>query len=100
MLFRSVSQSRYTPTKHKIQNTTTRTYIKVRRGAISLVDNVNHVRRQHKRDPVPLEDPKHLRIAQEAAKVNVEEMAVTRHHDVVVVAITDACPQSTKNKMT
>ena len=57
---------------------------------LSLIDHVEHVRREQHRRAISLEAGKRLSIAQILPKVNVKHVSRKLDHDVVVVAIADA----------
>ena len=52
--------------------------------------DVNKVGREHKRRALALDAKLELDVAEKVAKVNVEKVAVGLHHDVVVVAVSNA----------
>ena len=56
---------------------------------VAPVDNIGHIRGQHKRRSIPFKIAKHLRIAKEFAKINVEKMASRFDHNIVIMTITD-----------
>lgn len=60
------------------------------RRPVAAVDHIGHVGREHKRRSVALDRAHHLRVAEEFAKVNVEQVACRCDHYVVVVPIANA----------
>ena len=53
----------------------------------ALID-VSHVRRQNKWDKIELDGSKHVSVAKDTTKVNMEHVTSLADHDVVVMAIT------------
>jgi hypothetical protein len=64
--------------------------LKVGCGLLATIDHIGHVRSQDKRDAIPVNGPKLLRVVQKAAKVNVEEVAIGGDKQVVVVPVANA----------
>ena len=54
------------------------------------IDDKHHVWGQNERNTIPAKPSKLLSISKKLAKVDVEKVACSLHHDVVIVAISDA----------
>lgn len=64
--------------------------VELLRRPVAAVDDVGHVGSEHERRAVALEVAEHLRVAEELAKVDVEQVARGLDHDVVVVPVAHA----------
>ena len=57
---------------------------------VATIDDVSHVRRQHKRRSVAFKVSEHLRVAKKFAEVNMKQVPALCDHDVVIVTIANA----------
>ena len=57
---------------------------------VATIDDVSHVRRQHKWRSVAFKVPEHLRVAKKFAEVNMKQVSALCDHYVVIVTIANA----------
>lgn len=59
------------------------------RRFVSCIDDICHVGCENKRHTISLDGSKHLSIAEDATKVNMEHVSSLADHDIVIVTVTD-----------